>query len=76
MFGIKKERKIKLTESQLRQSIISAMYFLSDGLEWHVESDPETKHPVVMASPEEIANTVVQYTFWLPSGEDSSATTA
>lgn len=76
MFGKKRQRKIKLTEHQLRQSVISAMYFLSDGLEWHVESDPETKHPVVMASPEEIADTVVQYTFWSPSGEDSSATTS
>lgn len=75
MFG-RRIRKIKLTEDQLRQSVISAMYFLSDGLEWHVENDPETKHPVVMASPEEIADIVVDYTFWLPGGKDSSATTS
>lgn len=74
MFGKKKVRKIKLTENQLRQHVISAMYFLSDGLEWHTESAPEKKNPLVMGSPEEIAETVVKYVFWLPSGEDPSST--
>lgn len=75
MFGIRKKKKIKLTEDQLRQSVIFSMYLLSDGLEWHIENDPETRHPVVMSSPEEIAETLVKHVFWLPSGEDSSATT-
>jgi len=75
VFNFKRNRKLKLTENELRGIVISSMYILSDGLEWHIAGSEDDSNPVVMASPEEIAEAVVSRAFWLP-GIDNSSTLA
>jgi hypothetical protein len=75
VFFNRKIKKVKLTEGQLRERVLNSMYVLSDGLEWHIEGQ-DVRHPVVMASPEEIADSVVSAVFWSPSGKNSSASTS
>lgn len=73
----KKKKTIKLTEESLKASVITSMYILSDGLAWHIAGEEDKPHnPVVMASPEEIAETVAKYIFWSPNSEDSSASSS
>lgn len=75
MFKRKKKKTLKVTEDILKASVITSMYVLADDMEWYVLGDEEgPRNPVVMASPEEIAETVVKYLFWEPSSgsEDSS----
>jgi len=69
------KKSIKITKDQLESSIITSMYLLSDGMEWHIAGKEDQSHPLVMESPEAIAEAVVNYIFWKPSSgeEDSSA---
>jgi hypothetical protein len=76
MFKRSREKKMKLSESQVRGSVIAAMYILSDGIEWHISGKEEESHPLVMESPETIAEAVVRTLFWSPNSEDSSAASA
>jgi hypothetical protein len=73
MFKKFKNKKLKLTEDQVHQSVVTAMYVLSDGVEWHIAGKEEESHPIVMESPEVIAEMVVEALFWSPSRKDSSA---
>lgn len=76
MFKKRKKKTVKLTEETLKASVITSMYILSDGLAWHLAGQEEEPHnPLVMASPEEIAETIAKYIFWEPSSrsEDSSS---
>lgn len=71
-------KKYRLSEKKLRKNIVEAMYILSDGLEWHVLGREDDRNPLVMESPEVIADAVLLYLNGqlLPSSEDSSSTTA
>jgi hypothetical protein len=72
MFNFNKTKKLKFTENELRGIVVSSMYVLSDGLGWHIAGSEEESNPVVMASPEEIAEAVVTKAFWLPRVDNSS----
>lgn len=78
MFFRRNKNSVKITRDQLESSVITAMYILSDGMEWHVAGKEEESHPLVMESPEAIAEAVVNQIFWKPSpgSEDSSSSSA
>lgn len=76
MFKRSKSKKVKLSEDQVRRSVITAMYILSDGMEWHIAGKEDESHPVVMESPELIAEVVVEALFWSPDRKDSSTSAA
>lgn len=77
MFKKRKKKTVKLTEETLKASVITSMYLLSDGMEWHIAGEDGPGNPVVMASPEEIAETIAKYIFWEPSsGSENSSSSS
>lgn len=71
-------KKRRISDKKLHKNIVEAMYVLSDGLEWHSLGKEDERHPLVMESPEVIADAVILYLNGqlLPNSEDSSTPTA
>lgn len=87
---MEKAKKVEFSEQELVDAVTAAMYILSDGLMFRLVSEEEDKGtPLVMETPECIAEVVAAYVFkresflesqtsdsQLPDGKDSSTSTA
>lgn len=74
-------KRIEIYEKDFKIILVEALTAFSDGLEWRLLTDDENSGtPLVMASPDEISDFLVEYFFnpdpRLSDGEDSSTPAA